>query len=66
MIEKKKSVKVDFAECVKCGSDDVEISTKCDEDGYFFDGDEAQCRECGLVGQFNCDTETPGYVSWEY
>jgi len=59
----KRWVLVDFGECIECG-DDAEILTDCQDKGFFYDGDEARCCNCGLPGQFNCDSETPGYISW--
>jgi hypothetical protein len=61
---KKRWVLVDFAECPNCG-DDAEILTDSDVDGEFYDGDEARCCQCGAIGQFSCDGEDTGYISWE-
>jgi len=61
---RKRWVPIGFAECDECGDDAVWILTDCDDVGYFFDGDDAQCYECGNKGQFSCDAETPGYISW--
>jgi hypothetical protein len=61
---KKRWVLVDFAECPNCG-DDAEILTDCNVDGEFYDGDEARCCQCGAIGQFSCDGEDTGYISWE-
>ena len=40
-------------ECPKCGSP-AEVYTSA-QDGYAYDGDNAQCVECGHGGSVSCD-----------
>ena len=61
-----KTKPIDFAECEQCGSNDCVIKTDSTETGMYYDGDVITCLECGQKGQFNCDSETNGYISWIY
>ncbi len=47
--------------CDKCG-DDLYIMTSCREGGLVFDGDEAYCHKCGLVGTVVQEEEDG--ISW--
>ena len=59
----KKWVDAYFGECIECGGD-VEILTDSDDPALFYDGDEVRCKRCAYLGQFSCDTESPGYIIW--
>jgi len=56
-------------ECPKCGSP-AEVYTSA-QDGYAYDGDNAQCVECGHGGSVSCDGDqdddgnTTAWVSWD-
>jgi uncharacterized Zn finger protein len=56
-------------ECPKCGAE-AEILTTA-PDGYGYDGDLAQCVECGHGGSVSCDGDendngdTLAHVEWD-
>lgn len=54
---------LEMDECQECGGHDLEVDTDAPE-GMVTDGDPVRCRECGLTGQIDCDSETPPYVNW--
>jgi len=56
-------VLIDFDNCPNCGGC-AEIDTNSLEENYFYDGDSAECCECGLKGIFSCD-ENAGYINWD-
>ena len=57
-------------ECTRCGSDDIRVLTDAKEPGYAYDGDDAECLECGLLGCVNVDGdeddngEARAFISW--
>ena len=53
----------DWGECPECGSDDCETLTDA-EPPYHCDGDIIRCKECGELGQINCDSEMPATEYW--
>jgi len=57
---------LEIGECEQCGGHDLVIETSSTETGKYYDGDAITCLECGQYGQFSCDSETDGYVSWIY
>lgn len=52
-----KNWKIFYDECARCGSSDVSVLTDAKEDGYAYDGDDAICNECGLLGGVCIDGE---------
>lgn len=46
-----------YDECTRCGSSDVYVLTDAVEDGYAYDGDDAKCGECELLGNVAIDGE---------
>ncbi len=58
-----KWVLYDFDECPICGGD-AEILTLSNDTSEYYDGDKVRCCECGHTGQFDCDRETDGSISW--
>ncbi len=57
---------IEFGECEQCGGHDLVIETDSKETEMYYDGDLITCLECGQKGQFSCDSETEGYISWIY
>lgn len=49
-----------YDDCDRCGGSDVQVFTDAKEDGYAFDGDNAKCLECGLLGGVCIDGEENG------
>lgn len=56
-------VTVEWDNCPYCGNI-PEILTDCKKEGYFYDGDDVRCVECGCPGYFSCDEEEHGYINW--
>jgi hypothetical protein len=58
-------------ECTRCGGSDVRVLTDATQDGYAYDGDDAECLECGLLGSVcidgdeNDNGEATAHVSWD-
>ena len=42
-------------ECNRCGGSDIRVLTDAKEDNYAYDGDDAECLECGLLGCVSID-----------
>ena len=59
-----KWITVGFDECINCGNS-AQIQTDSKEAGFFFDGDSVRCVECRMTGNFSCDTENEGWISWD-
>ena len=57
-------------ECGRCGGGFIHILTDSKKDGYAYDGDDAECIECGLKGSVcvNGDEDDNGdataHISW--
>lgn len=58
-------------ECTRCGSSDVHVLTDATKEGYAYDGDDAECIECGLKGSVCIDRdenengEATAHISWD-
>ena len=46
-----------YDECARCGSSDMLVFTDAEQDGYAYDGDDAKCNECELLGSVIIDCE---------
>lgn len=55
-------------ECTRCGTSPVDVYTDAKEDGYAYDGDDAKCPDCGLLGSVCVDGEEEGestaHIDW--
>lgn len=55
-------------ECTRCGNV-AEVFTDADQEGYAYDGDDARCVECGLLGNVSVgdekeDGDCIAYIDW--
>lgn len=46
-------------ECTRCGNNPVDVFSSAKED-YAYDGDNAECFECGLLGSVSVDEDDDG------
>lgn len=57
-------------ECINCGGGDIRVLTDAKEDGYAYDGDNAECLECGQLGSVCIDGDEDdngnctAHISW--
>jgi hypothetical protein len=65
-VREKRWKPISWANCIHCGSDDVEVLTDLNDPEnpeYVYDGDEARCRECHCPGLVLAD-EDYAHVDW--
>jgi len=52
-------------ECPRCGNE-AEVFTSATGDGYAYDGDNAECFECGLLGSVSVDEDDDAYCNRQH
>lgn len=55
-----KTMRLSWLNCAKCDSNKIEVTTEQGNDEWLYDGDKAQCLDCGATGEI----ETDGGIAW--